>query len=210
MNAYPLTWPVGRPRATRRRDAVFGKTVRNGDSPWHSKARLTVADARARLSRELERLGARSVVLSTNVELRLDGQPRSGQAEPADPGAAVYFTLGGEPHCLACDAWTRVADNIAALAKHIEALRGMDRWGVGDLRQAFAGYRALPAVGETSGRPWWVVLGVEADAPLRDIERAFKARALEVHPDRPSGSRAAWDELGAALHQARAAKGSEG
>jgi hypothetical protein len=138
--AFPLAWPDGWPRAKGRQRASF---KRQGDRGWMEA--LTVAIARKRLGDELDRLGARYVTLSTNLELRLDGQPRSGQPEPYDPGAAVYFHLQGKPIALACDKWDRVADNIAAIAKHIEAMRGMDRWGVGSAARAFAGYERLPA-----------------------------------------------------------------
>ena len=70
-------------------------------------------------------------MISTNLKLRLDGLPRSDQATPADPGVAVYFELDGKTIVLACDKWNRVADNIYAIAKHVDALRGQDRWGVG-------------------------------------------------------------------------------
>src|SRR3546814_9453399 len=82
-----------------------------------------------RLEAELTRLGARGIILSSNLERTLSGAPRSGQADPADPGVAVYFTLKGKDTVLACDRWYRAADNMVAIAKHIEAIRGMDRWG---------------------------------------------------------------------------------
>ena len=57
----------------------------------------------------------------------------------------MYFKLDSVPEglVLACDRWLRVEDNIAAVAAHIGALRGIDRWGVGSVRQAFAGYKRL-------------------------------------------------------------------
>jgi hypothetical protein len=177
--AFPLQWPAGWPRAKYRQRAAFGKISSRG---WKEAA--TVANARDRLSGELDRLGARYSVLSTNLELRLDGLPRSNQSEPYDPGVAVYFQLGGKPIALACDKWDRVADNIIALAKHIEALRGMDRWGVGTASQAFAGYEALPAPD-----PWWKVLGLAGPNVTRsDIVIAYRKTSQDAHPDRPGGS----------------------
>src|SRR3546814_9529449 len=96
-----------------------------------SDLRVTIATALDRLEAELTRLGARGIILSSNLERTLSGAPRSGQADPADPGVAVYFTLKGKDTVLACDRWYRAADNMVAIAKHIEAIRGMDRWGVG-------------------------------------------------------------------------------
>lgn len=185
--AYPLQWPAGWPRAKSRTRAGF----------HHGGESLSVHQATRRLSAELGRLNAGYVTLSTNVELRRDGLPYSNQKEPADPGAAVYFRLVGKDMALACDKWDRVADNIAAIAKHIEALRGMDRWGVGTARQAFAGYEALPAPEQ-----WWQVLGVAATAPAGEIDRAYRAKAREAHPDR-GGSTAAMARVNAARDQAR-------
>lgn len=189
--AYPLQWPAGWPRTAHRRPAAFKTASADG---W-SKRSLTLADARGRLGGELNRLGARLVTLSTNVELRLDGQPYSNRGEPADPGAAVYFQLAGNPIVLACDKWNRVADNVAALAKHIEAMRGQERWGVGTAAQAFAGYVALPAPD-----PWWQTLGLSGPSRSeREIRDAYRRASASAHPDRPGGSH---DKM-AALNVAR-------
>lgn len=187
--AYPLQWPAGWPRAKRREPARFGTT---GRSRYGNRERLTIAEARERLADELERLGARYVTLSSNLELRLDGAPRSGQAEPLDPGVAVYFRLDEKDTVLACDKWDRAADNIAAVAKHIEALRGIDRWGVGTAAQAFAGYQALPAPEQ-----WWQVLGISERASRDEINAAYRAKAMRAHPD-SGGSDAAMARLNAA------------
>lgn len=192
VQAFPLQWPAGWPRVRYRQRASFGTTGRST-----FKQSLTVAEARQRLSDQLDLLRARYTTLSTNLELRLDGAPRSGQPEPADPGVACYFHLEGKPTVLACDKWDRVADNIAAIAKHIEALRGMDRWGVGTAAQAFAGYQSLPAPEQ-----WHIVLGVGVGADRAVVEQAYRAKAKQAHPD-AGGSRAEWDKLVAAYEQAK-------
>src|SRR3712207_8918795 len=48
--------------------------------------------------------------------------------------------LKGEKRVLACDKWDRIADTIHAIAKTIEATRGIERWGSVTTEQAFAGY----------------------------------------------------------------------
>lgn len=176
--AFPLSWPLGRPRtpAASRRRAAFNKRIDNGRYP--ETRPLTVAEAFQRLQNELDLLPAFSVILSTNVELRLDGLPRSDRSPPADVGAALYFKFRGKDTVLACDRWDRVADNIVAIAKHIEALRGQDRWGVGTLEQAFAGYQALPAPEQ-----WWQVLGVSEHASAEEIKAAYRKLAATAHPD---------------------------
>ena len=186
---FPLCWPAGWARTAHhhRQRARFatGRAVTtdlgNGERRTDRVARpLTVADAINRLSTELERLGATQEILSTNVPVRLDGLPRSGQAEPQDVGAAIYFRLKGKPRCLACDRWDRVADNLAAIAQHIDALRRIDRYGVGTLDQAFAGYAALPPTAEE----WWLILDVPRTASREQILSAHRQLAGQHHPDR--------------------------
>jgi len=135
------------------------------------------------LADEIGRLGASDGILSTNVRLRLDGKPYSAQAQPSDTGAAVYFKLNGKPISLACDRWDRVEDNVWAIAKHIEALRAQDRWGVGSIERAFRGYTALPGIGESSASDWWRVLGVPVNAEPDQVKQAYRVLAAKHHPD---------------------------
>src|SRR4051812_21708674 len=119
QNAYPLAWPATWKRTARSqiRRAAFGK---------HS-----MIESVDETTNELRQMNARDVVISTNIELRNDGWPRSNQRKPDDCGVAVYFALNKQPRVLACDRWDSVEHNLWAIAKHIGALRGQDRWGVG-------------------------------------------------------------------------------
>jgi len=128
-------------------------------------------------------LGATGLVISTNIPTRKDGLPFSNVREPEDRGVAVYFMLdGNQPHCLACDKWDRVADNLAAIAAHIDAIRGQARWGVGDLAQAFAGYKQLPAA--EARKSWWTLLGFkEPPTTLEVAEAKWKTLIARYHPD---------------------------
>ena len=155
ITAYPLAWPTLRPRSKSRERAKFGrvesetKTYRRLDGSTYQSTssrrdKLTLAGGRDRAIAELQRFGANNVVISTNLKLRQDGLPAGGQAEPADPGVAVYFKINGKPRVIACDKWDRVADNLAAIAKTIEAQRAMLRHGAVTADQIFAGFKALP------------------------------------------------------------------
>lgn len=187
---FPLSWPTGwkrTPRHQRQRSAFSASTASlvdagNGQTRVVRTPRsLTVADALKRVSAELSRLGATREILSTNVVLRIDGFPRSGQPEPDDPGAAVYFHLKNQPRCLACDRWNRVADNIAAIAQHIDALRRIDRYGVGTMEQAFAGYAQLPA---NTAADWRNVFGLgDGTVKWQAVEDRFRELARAAHPD---------------------------
>jgi len=180
---YPLSWPAGWKRTTFRRQAMFSKRTRPSDqaSAYRRKDRLGVGDGLDRLENELRRLGARNVVISSNLRRNLDGSITANQAKMlADPGIAVYFRLNNQPRVLACDRWDSAADNMAAIAGHIEALRTQDRYGVGTLDQAFAGYAALPPTAED----WAIVLGVATTATRDEILSAHRRLAAEHHPDK--------------------------
>lgn len=149
------------------------------------------------LTAELDRLHGTEAILSTNVKRRLDGQPYSNLGPPDDAGAAVYFKLKGRAVSLACDKWE---DNIWAIARHIEAIRGQDRWGVGSVEQAFRGYMALPGVGQTSGSNWWETLGVAINASRDQVKEAYRILAVKHHPDR-GGDVEKWHRLQSAFEQ---------
>ena len=138
---------------------------------------LTVSQALQRLRIELERLGATDCVTSTNVELTRYGTPYSGRKPPEDIGVAVYFKLGA-PRVLACDAFDTVADNIAAIAAHIDCLRGIERYGVGTIEQAFTGYTALPPPGADNRAPWRKVFGFENALSVTPEGVRFAYRAM--------------------------------
>jgi hypothetical protein len=178
--AYPLTWPAGWPRARSRDEAPFHKKKDTGRG-YSDHVAITMAQARTMLQAELDRLGAREIVLSTNVELNLNGDPRGDRARPGDVGVACYFKLKGRDTVLACDKWLRVEDNIVAISKHIDALRGQERWGVGTVEQAFTGYQALPA--PIAKRHWTAVFGLSADASRDAITAAYRSAAKNAGMD---------------------------
>lgn len=159
---------------------------------------LSIADTRDRLLKELGLLGAKKVVISSNLELRLDGQLRSSQREPHDPGIAAYFVIKELPHCISCDTWDRVADNLSALARYVEAMRGQIRWGVGDVAMMFAGFKALPnavvtpvAMTIDEAARFLASYGDESSHEIlliRDrYNAAYKKAAKILHPDANGG-----------------------
>jgi hypothetical protein len=206
---YPLAWPRGWIRTRARRAAMFSKNPRKTTTDgqaYRLRAALTVGDGLERLAGELRRLGARQIVISSNLRTNLDGTITAKQAKQLeDPGVAVYFRLHEAPRVLACDRWTSAADNMAAIAGHIEAIRAQDRYGVGTLDQAFAGYAALPPVGGTQGGDWRTELGMPdaRDLTWTAVEAQYRRLLLERHPDR-GGSHDAIVRLNLARDAARA------
>ena len=183
IEAYPLCWPANRTRTNhwKRENARFD---------------MSFARASDEIVRQIELMCGKheyarrqtGLVISTNVALRRDGLPLATQRQPADPGVAVYFTYKKRQMCFACDRWLRVEDNMQAIAKTIDALRGIARWGTGDMMEAaFTGFTALPAPGQATTRGWREVLGVEDMNPpptLAYITSVYRSLRSKHHPDR--------------------------
>lgn len=167
--AYPLYWPEGWPR-----------TESNKIKRAQFKDR-SVFIARRELESEVRKFGGQKLIISSNVELKLDGTPRSGRKQPADKGVAVFFERKNEPMALACDVYSSVEDNLWALVRTLEALRQIERDGSPALiNRAFKGFVALP---DPDARQWWEVLGVEKTADNTVIRAAFIRLAKLHHPD---------------------------
>jgi hypothetical protein len=188
--AYPLAWPAGWPR-TSMFEKQSSDRFRRGDWRDGGKKPPTFAQARDRLRDELSRLGCINEVISSNHPIDRYGVPRESKRRIADEGVAVYFTYLGKQMVMACDRFDDAAGNMTSLALAIEAMRQLDRHGGGQMMErAFAGFVALPS----AGPPWYVVLGVRPDATADDIREAYRAKAMEKHPDK-GGSHAAMAEL---------------
>lgn len=129
---YPIRWPEGQKRRAtwKRQDAKF---------------KISLGMARDHLVNELKLLGARYVVISSDLQTRLDGLPYANQRQPSDCGVAVYFDYDGESMVFACDKWRKIEHNVRAVGKTIEAIRGIARWGSTDMmKRAVSAFKALP------------------------------------------------------------------
>lgn len=213
MPTANLEWPAGWPRTdpAKRQRARFGSRNEQG----YGNRQVTVSQAIRRLHGEVSRytrtgrswvIPPDTVVISTDMPMRLDGLPRSGAKEPDDPGVAVYFTYRGKPRVLACDQWDRVADNIVAIAKTLEALRALDRWGVTDmLSRVFQGFAALPSPDQVSAAccDWRSVLGVPDCQDVGVARKAYRLLAGQHHPDRDGGDAERFNRIAKAWDQAQ-------
>lgn len=198
IDAYPLQWPLG----WKKTDGWSRRTSKFADKSF--------AVARDLLMAELKRFRAFDVILSTNIPLRLDGLPYSGYRQPTDTGVAVYFKLHGawkdgkrhpdKPMVFACDKWRKIEENIYAIYKTIEALRGVERWGSSDLMErSFTGFAALPP---PPSKEWWDILGVARLADKDYIKDVYRALAKKHHPDVPGGSAEKMSEINRAYEEA--------
>lgn len=197
IQRYPLHWPAGwrRTEAHQRERAKFGKKVAVYRDKWDGASKvgrehaydkhesLSIAEATNRVLDELQRMGASAddVVISSNLRVRLDGLPVSKQAQPDDPGVAVYWRSGATTRCMPIDRYDRVQDNIAAIAATLDAMRAIERHGGSTiLDRAFQGFAALPAP-----RAWWQVLELKGPSPtLAEIEYAHRRLISKHHPDK--------------------------
>jgi hypothetical protein len=202
---YPLCWPNNVPRV-----APHSRGCPNFQiSSVASAVQLVLAEINRLNNRRWDYKDA-SVVVSTNVRPTLAGLPASNQAEPADTGVAIYFTLRfavngrqfERPTVLTCDKWRKTADNIKAIAKDIEAQRARQRWGCTSIEQAFQGYRAIPE--KCGGPSWWALLAIPSTATKEQIKDRFRELAKTAHPDK-GGSPDQWNVLQQAYDQAMAA-----
>ena len=183
--AFPLSWPIGWQREARRINA------------GNKFSGNTFARARDSLGHELELMGAEGIVLSSNVPLRFDGQPRGGFIDVlADPGIAIYFTLKGKPYVMARDVYTKASDNLRSIGLAVEHLRGLHRHGGASMMErAFTGFAAIEA---PRTRTWREVLGCDGDGwNQAEIRARFMDRARQLHPD-VGGTDAQMAELNAA------------
>lgn len=190
--SYPLTWPIGWPRT----------------KDWDRKSgpfQMPAGKTRSLLSRELALLGAENVVISSNIMTRRDGLPYARQPQPDDPGVCLYFTLHGKELSMPCDRWATVDANLRAIGMAVQAIRGMDRWGTGQMVDAaFSGFTALPAGEDQPGNPslpWHEVLQVSPDASSDVIRAAYRSLAMKYHPDQ-GGDLAKFVELQKAYGEA--------
>lgn len=195
--AHPLSWPNGwkRTPANSRQRAKFSRQQTGHSNRldgttyrWNRQRELTVADAIDRVLSELRTFGVSrdDIIISTNIQLRNDGLPRSGQREPDDPGAAVYWRRNANEsqRCMAIDQYTRLADNLAAIAATLNAMRSIERHGGAEiLDRAFEGFAALPPAGGSSAVSWWTVLGVNQMEKPEIIKAAYRYWAKLHHPD---------------------------
>lgn len=185
---YPLTWPAGWPRTPRHHRQM---------SPFKN---MTTDKCFRELMDELDRLGARRIIVSSNLKLRQDGYPYSQQPRHDDEGIAVYFTRKGVAMSLACDKFHRREENMRAITKTIDAIRGMERWGSSDMMErAFTGFAQL--AGPMDVRQWWEVLGVDSTARGAGITGQYRVLRSLHHPDK-GGEPSEFQAVQAAYDQA--------
>lgn len=193
IDAYPLQWPVGRARTPTHM------------VQWGNLNKMPSGRIRSLLIKELHLMGSNDFVISSNVEIRRDGLPYSGQKAPDDPGVVLYFKRKETDIAISCDAWSTVDANLRAIGLTVEAIRGMERWGTEEMvDRAFVGFKALPEstiVTPYQSRLWYEVLEVSPTASPAIVKAAYRQQLLRHHPDQ-GGEVAAFNEVQKAYKEA--------
>jgi hypothetical protein len=158
-----LNWPPGYKRTQHRRHGGF---------------QVRLPEAVDHLEYEIERIAGRGLIITSNLALDHDGLPRD-LTQPADPGVAIYFTIGAKQHVIPADGLATVRDNVRGLGLTLQNLRSNRRYGVGQLMdRVLDAFVALPP---TSG--WRGVLKLDGTVTRADVEEAFRREAKRAHPD---------------------------
>lgn len=178
MEKHPLHWPTGYTRTKQRVKSLF---------------KVSGNKAQKGLYHELKLLKAFNVIVSSNVHVRPDGYIYSDGLDHKiqDPGVAVYFKWKEKNIVMCCDQYLTVGENLQALNKGIESIRGMQRWGVSDfIERAFTGFTALPegGVNKIKNRTWYEILECAEDADFNEIKSAYLEKAKTAHPDKGGSS----------------------
>lgn len=147
------------------------------------------------LSHQLRLLKANNASVYADLDVGRSGRFLVRWNRNDDNGVAVHWKVGDENFVLAIDRYATPAENLRAIVKTIEALRGIDRWG-GDalVQQAFSAFQPqLPLLVEPE-RSCWEILGIDPGATRVEIMAAFLERVKTAHPDH-GGNDAAFQEL---------------
>lgn len=106
------------------------------------------------LQRELRQVDALSAVLELDAPAHRI-QKRSGEwiadARPNDPGVVLTIERRGKPPMqMVCRRFRAWMDNVYAIARSLEALRMVDRYGCTSSGEQYVGFAALPAPGKSA------------------------------------------------------------
>ncbi len=184
-------------------------------SPIDSRFTVTWSACTDLLYRELDFLDASDLVIECDVreqDLRLDGTLRAN-ARAASPAVRIAFESNVGPLTYATDEFRRPSwrrggmqedwqHNVYAIAKSLEALRLVDRYGVTKRGEQYTGFKALPAgrampashmTDDEALRTLVTIAGEDANWD-DDASLHRKARAA-AHPDRRNGDQTLWDQV---------------
>lgn len=193
------------------------RPIDQAEPPKRSQFRLSQGRSINELRSELARIKATSVAIEVDVkpeEIRRNGF-LSVRATTRTPGVRVSATTAEYGSLVwetaRYDNWP---DNVLAIAKTLEALRALDRWGVTKGGQQYRGWAQLPGDVAEMMRPEdaWRILcelgsatGLAGIKPTPEISRSvYRSASKASHPD-AGGDAEKFRELGKAADALRVA-----
>lgn len=169
------------------------------------------------LQREYDALNGKHLVIEVDVEeraIRNDGGIYAN-AKARTPAVRVAFESKHGPITMATDQFVRQAyrsgsmedwqHNVYAIAKSLEALRLVDRYGVTKRGEQYTGWKAIGAgtglapTGLTTDRALRIIcdesgfVGINTDVEV--LTRAVRQAQFRAHPDRNDGDRSRYDAV---------------
>ena len=134
-----------------------------------------------------------------NAHTKSNGLPLHN-ANPDDPGFVLRWTDGDEQFAVACDASSRLRDNVRTVYLWVHETRMRSQRPVKTGDTEFAAARLPPGDGDdvaaasSSATPAHEVLGVQPNAPEGVVKAAARHQKARAHPDK-GGSREAFQEI---------------
>ena len=132
-----------------------------------------------------------------------DGMPKA-YSKPDHPGVIVSFKNGkNQELSFPCDRFTHWNANLYAIAKSLDALRMVDRYGVTTQGEQYRGWQALPPA-PVAGSLDAEIVALRAACGFGDVTRenwreAYRAAVKLLHPDANGGQTLpGWTRLQAA------------
>lgn len=181
----------------------------SGDQWWRREP-VPFSETRALLGRELRQVGASNVILEVDVlpgQIRLDGELYAN-AKVKSPAVRLHFDSKHGHLTYQTDVFTTWQDNVRAIARGLEALRKVDRYGIGRGDEQYRGYLALEAgtggialggitrdqalsiLGDANGIP-----GEHLNTDPHSLRSSWRRARKLAHPDRHDGDQTEWDKV---------------
>jgi hypothetical protein len=185
--------------------------LRTHNQRRRSPFEATYTDTMDLLDRELRMLRATVTVAQIAVnegQIRRDGRLRAA-AYPDHPGVILSFQTSRGSFRYAGDRFTHWHANLRAIALGLEALRKIERYGIGSGTEQYTGFLRIETAGDTrfysaatasefiarhcgedasNVRTWWG----------RHGSRYYRTAAAKLHPDQPTGDTVMFQRLQAA------------
>jgi DnaJ-domain-containing protein 1 len=168
-----IDWPAG-----------FERTTADDREPNRS-FEVSMSDAFDNLEAELCRQEVDDFRYEFDAQARNKDQRPYSRANPDDPSFVVRWTKDADQFAVACDAYSRLRDNVHAVGKYVNEKGRMQRRPVTTGKSEFANAQLPSGDEETivAAEPAHAVLGVDPDASDAEVQAAYQDAVKEVHPD---------------------------